>query len=200
MTSFDLPVKFFSCIHATYAVGSFVKKFTTVSGQSLLGTLSKKLYEVGGSRSISGQPPPPSKCIPKQDPPSLPLIAYILLVPSWCKGRLRWLKAKIWGLRCNRCTKNQAYMPPLWGFYWVVASFADVSSQSRFSPFCLHRTATASPDAANAHILLTIAVTTRIKSVFPLKLQRQHWLKRILLCLGYVCLTKRDSLSLKRSR
>lgn len=33
-------------------------------------------------------------------------------------------------------------------------------------PFCLHRTATASPDAANAHILLTIAVTTRIKPCF----------------------------------
>lgn len=89
-TSFDLPVKFFSCIQTIICQKSQEWFFLE---------LCKKLYEVGGSRSISGHPPSPppsippqSKFIPNQDSPPFPLITDILLAPSWCKGRLRWLR------------------------------------------------------------------------------------------------------------
>lgn len=88
---------------------------------------------------------------------------------------------------------------PLRGFYWVVVSFADVSSiQSRFSPFRLQRTATASPDAANAPILLTIAVTTP-RNLFC----HQNYtasialFKKILACLDQVRLTKKSHMVLR---
>lgn len=88
---------------------------------------------------------------------------------------------------------------PLRCFCWVVVSSADVSSsQSRFSPFRLQRTATASPDAANAPILLTIAVTTR-RNLFC----HQNYtisialFKKILACLDQVRLTKKATWSLR---
>ncbi len=97
-------------LHFTYPWSSFLastRSFVKIVKEWLFLELCKKLYEVGGSRSISGPPPPSLHPSRTKISPSLPLNHLYSSCAFVVQGGVEVARQKRYGLRCNRCKKRR---------------------------------------------------------------------------------------------